>query len=76
MDAQGQVTEYKHFLDMNPPQFTGTEEPLDADAWIRAIEAMFAVFTLPCSEGRKAKFAASQLRGSALMWWEHYKSMQ
>jgi hypothetical protein len=34
------------------------------------------VFTLPCSEGRKAKFAALQLRGSALLWWEHYKSMQ
>jgi hypothetical protein len=50
IDAQGQVTKYKHFLDMNPPH--GTEEPLDADAWIRAIEAMFAVFTLPCSEGR------------------------
>jgi hypothetical protein len=31
---------------------------------------------LPCSEGRKAKFAALQLRGSALMWWEHYKFMQ
>jgi hypothetical protein len=76
IDAQGQVTECKHFLDMNPPQFNETEEPLDADAWIRAIEAMFAVFTLPCSEGRKAKFAALQLRGSALMWWEHYKSMQ
>jgi hypothetical protein len=76
INAQGQVIEYKHFLDMNPPQFNGTEEPLDADAWIRAIEAMFAVFTLPCSEGRKAKFATLQLRGSTLMWWEHYKSMQ
>jgi hypothetical protein len=32
VDAQGQVTEYKHILDMNPPQFNGTEEPLDADA--------------------------------------------
>jgi hypothetical protein len=74
--AQGQVSEYKHFLDMNPLQFTGTEEPLDVDAWIRAIEVMFAVFTLPCSEGRKAKFVALQLCGSTLMWWEHYKSMQ
>jgi hypothetical protein len=54
----------------------GRKKPLYADAWIRAIEAMFAVFNLPCSEGRKAKFAALQLRGSALMWWEHYKSMQ
>jgi hypothetical protein len=53
IDAQGQVTEYKHFLDMNPPQFTEMKEPLDVDAWIRAIDAMFAVFTLPCSEGRK-----------------------
>jgi hypothetical protein len=61
---------------MNPPQFTEAEEPLDVDAWIRAIEAMFAVFTLPCSEGLKAKFAALQLHSSALMWWEHYKSMQ
>jgi hypothetical protein len=43
---------------MNPSQFTGTEEPLDADAWSRAIEAMFAVFTLPCSEGRKVEFVA------------------
>jgi hypothetical protein len=76
IDAQCQVTEYKHFLDMNPLYFTEVEEPLDADAWIRAIEAMFVVFTLPCSEGHKAKFAALQLRGSALMWWEHYKSMQ
>jgi hypothetical protein len=75
-NAQGQVTKYKHFLDMNPPQFTKAEEPLDANAWILAIEAMFVVFTLPCSEGHKAKFAALQLRGSALMWWEHYKSMQ
>jgi hypothetical protein len=61
---------------MNPPQFTRTEEPLDADDWIRAIEAMFVVFTLPCSEGRKAKFTALQLHDSALIRWEHYKSMQ
>jgi hypothetical protein len=52
------VTEYKHFLDINPLQFTEAEEPLDADAWIRATEAMFVVFTLPCLEVRKAKFAA------------------
>jgi hypothetical protein len=32
IDANGEVTEYKHFLDMNPPQFYGTEEPLDVDA--------------------------------------------
>jgi hypothetical protein len=37
---------------------------------------MFVVFTLPCSEGHKTKFAALQLCGSSLMWWKHYKSVQ
>jgi hypothetical protein len=61
---------------MKPPTFTKAEEPLEADAWVRAIEAKFSTFVLPCSEERKANFATLQLRGKALMWWEHYKSMQ
>jgi hypothetical protein len=31
---------------------------------------------MPCSEENKANFAALQLRGEALMWWDHFKSMQ
>jgi hypothetical protein len=61
---------------MKPPTFTKVEEPLDADAWVRAIEAKFSAFVLPCSEERKASIATLQLRGEALMWWEHFKSMQ
>ena len=75
-DGQDLVTKYEHFMAMKPPLFTKAEEPLDADAWIKAIEAKFSVFVLPCSEERKASFATLQLRGAALMWWEHYKSMQ
>jgi hypothetical protein len=37
---------------------------------------MFSIFTLPCSEENKAGFAAQQLRGEELIWWEHFKSMQ
>jgi hypothetical protein len=29
-----------------------------------------------CSKERKASFATLQLRGEALMWWEHFKSME
>jgi hypothetical protein len=61
---------------MKPPTFTKAEEPLEADAWVRAIEAKFSAFTLPCSEECKATFATLQLQGEALMWWEHFKSMQ
>jgi hypothetical protein len=31
---------------------------------------------MPCSEENKANFAALQLRGEALMWWDHFKTMQ
>jgi hypothetical protein len=60
---------------MKPPTFEEAKEPLAADAWIRAIEAKFSVFTLPYSEERKASFAALQLRGAALIWWENFKTM-
>jgi hypothetical protein len=39
---------------MKPPTFTKAEEPLDADAWVTAIEAKFSAFVLPCSEEHKA----------------------
>jgi hypothetical protein len=61
---------------MKPPIFTKVEEPLEVDAWVRAIEAKFFAFTLTCSEERKANFATLQRRSEALMWWEHFKSMQ
>jgi hypothetical protein len=60
---------------MKPPTFEEAKEPLAADAWIKAIEAKFSVFTLPCSEERKASFAALQLCGAALIWWENFKTM-
>jgi hypothetical protein len=43
--------------------------------YIKAIEAKFSVFVLPCFEEHKDSFTALQLRGAALLWWEHYKSM-
>jgi hypothetical protein len=58
---------YEHFLAMKPSTFAQADEPLEADAWIKAIEAKFSVFVLPCLEERKAGFAALQLRGEALM---------
>jgi hypothetical protein len=67
-DGPQMVTTYSQFIGMKPPTFTKAEEPLDADAWIRAIEAKFSAFVLPCSEEHKARFAALQLRGEALMW--------
>jgi hypothetical protein len=59
-----------------PPLFHKTEEPLDADAWLRTIESKFALLSMPCLEAKKALFAAQQLRGTARIWWDHYYAMQ
>jgi hypothetical protein len=60
-EGPNHVTTYTQFLEMKPPTFTKAEETLEAGAWIKAIEAKFAAFVLPCSEESKANFAALQL---------------
>jgi hypothetical protein len=75
-EGPNQVTTYAQFIGMKPPTFSKAEDPLEAEAWIKAIEAKFSAFVMPCSEENKANFAALQLRGEALMWWDHFKSMQ
>jgi hypothetical protein len=49
---------YQDFFSTQPPLFHKTEEPLDADAWLRTIESKFALLSAPCSEANKALFAA------------------
>jgi hypothetical protein len=75
-EGPNQVTTYAQFIAMKPPIFAKAADPLEAEAWIKAIEAKFSAFVLPCSEGNKANFAVLQLRGEALMCWDHFKSMQ
>jgi hypothetical protein len=75
-EGPNQVTTYAQFIAMKPPTFAKAKDPLEAEAWIKAIEAKFSAFALPCSEENKANFAAIQLRGEALMWWDYFKSMQ
>jgi hypothetical protein len=75
-EGPNQVTTYAQFIGMKPPTFSKAEDPLEAEAWVKAIEAKFSAFVLPCSEENKANSAALQLRGEALMWWDHFKSMQ
>jgi hypothetical protein len=55
-DGPQMVTTYSQFIGMKPPTFTKAEEPLDADAWVRAVEAKFSAFVLPCSEEQPCSF--------------------
>jgi hypothetical protein len=75
-DGPNHVTTYAQFIGMKPLTFTKAEDRLEVEAWIKAIEAKFSTFVLPCSEEKKANFAALQLRGEALIWWDDFKTMQ
>jgi LmbE family N-acetylglucosaminyl deacetylase len=60
-EGPNQVTTYSQFIKMKPPTFSKVEDPLEAEAWIKAIEAKFSSFVMPCSEENKANFIALQL---------------
>jgi hypothetical protein len=60
-EGPNQVTTYVQFIGMKPPTFSKVEDPLEAEAWIKAIEAKFSAFVMPCFEENKANFAALQL---------------
>jgi hypothetical protein len=75
-EGPNQVTTYAQFIGMKPPTFSKAKDPLEAEAWIKAIETKFSAIVMPCSEENKANFTALQLRGEALMWWDHFKSTQ
>jgi len=66
---------YQDFFGTQPPLFHQTDEPLDADAWLRTIESKFALLPVPCSEANKTLLAAQQLRGTARIWWDNYLAM-
>jgi len=70
-----QAAGYQEFFGTHPPLFHQTDEPLDADAWLRTIESKFALLPEPCSEANKTLFAAQQLRGTARIWWDNYRAM-
>jgi hypothetical protein len=76
LEEDPRVATYALFSALKPLLFHKAEEPLEADAWLRAIEAKLNVLISPFSEERKVKFAAMYLCGPALLWWDHFKMMQ
>jgi hypothetical protein len=46
-EGPNQVTTYAQFIGMKPPTFSKAEDPLEAEAWIKAIEAKFSTFVMP-----------------------------
>jgi hypothetical protein len=67
---QLQESSYFNFLATQPPEFTETTDPLEANHWLHVTESKFKL--LHCSEFQKTLFVAQQLRGYASAWWATY----
>jgi hypothetical protein len=61
-------------LKTNPPTFTPTAEPLDAEHWLGVLEQKFMLLTV--TDEQKVRFAAQQLLGFASAWWDTFNAMQ
>ncbi|KAJ8621617.1 hypothetical protein MRB53_030146 [Persea americana] len=59
---------YKEFKGYDPPSFSGTTDPIVAEAWLREIEKVFKV--MKCVEADKVRLATYKIKGSAEHWWE------
>ena len=56
------------FQNTNPPVFSQTKEPLDAEDWLRTIENNLVVAAVGNNE--KVMYATHYLAGTARNWWE------
>jgi hypothetical protein len=58
------------FLRGHPLTFSHAADPLQADDWLRLVGRQLDV--AQCDDRERVLYAARQLRGSALDWWESY----
>ena len=63
----------KNFQNTNPPMFSKTEEPLDADDWLQSMENNLEVAGVEAAE--KVLFATHYLSGPARAWWNSARAM-
>ncbi|XP_028119486.1 uncharacterized protein LOC114316975 [Camellia sinensis] len=64
---QEEPTTIKQFQDLRPTIFTGSTNPLVAEASVRDMEKIFRA--LPCTKRQKVTFTTFTFKGDAQEWW-------
>jgi hypothetical protein len=60
----------KRFIHLKAPTFSYSDDPLDADDWLRVIENKLDLTV--CSDKECVAITAHQLEGPAKAWWDNY----
>ncbi|MQL69850.1 hypothetical protein Taro_002171 [Colocasia esculenta] len=59
---------HRNFRNLNPPRFSGTIDPDEAENWLKEIECIFCI--MQCVDGDKLLLATFQLERGSRAWWE------
>nr|GEY08783.1 putative reverse transcriptase domain-containing protein [Tanacetum cinerariifolium] len=59
---------FSRFMKCNPIVFHGVKGAVELRRWFEKTESVFEISE--CAEGKKVKFTAATLKGSALTWWK------
>jgi hypothetical protein len=60
----------ERFIRLKAPTFSYSDDPLEADDWLRVIKTKLDLIV--CSDEECVTIAAHQLEGPAKAWWENY----
>ncbi|XP_062191320.1 uncharacterized protein LOC133895159 [Phragmites australis] len=66
----GPQNKMAEFVRIKPPTFDSTEDPLEANDWLRDITRKLKVIN--CEGQERVNLATHQLTGSTTEWWENY----
>jgi hypothetical protein len=61
------------FLQLRPPKFGGSDNPIEADDWLREIEMKLDM--VHANDRDRVILTVQQLVGPALAWWRSYKEV-
>jgi hypothetical protein len=65
---------HKEFMSHNPPTFSHSSDPLDADDWLKTITKKMEI--VQCTDREMVLYAAGRLVGPARDWWDAYATAQ
>ncbi|XP_074342722.1 uncharacterized protein LOC141680377 [Apium graveolens] len=68
------VTTFKIFQSVKPPEFKGTQDPVEAHAWLKEIEKAFALTNV--GDNQKVEYFTYFIKGESNYWWESAKDLE
>jgi hypothetical protein len=62
------VNKHREFMSHNPPTYSYSVDPLNADDWLKTINKLLNI--TQCNDREKVLYASGRLEGAASDWWD------